>query len=101
MNNIKIYIGDGTEEYKIKKDKYGTPYITISEIIESLNSDERYDDEVELVKDIIKNLADNQDDDRIAYIAMAAINVLIKTIDDPVGKKIASALNIILKEIYD
>lgn len=101
MNNTKIYIGDGTEEYQVKKDKHGTPYITIDDIITSLNCDDRYDTELDLAKEIIKDLSDNQDDDKIGYITIAALTALIKNVDDTAVKKLASGLNIILKDIYD
>ena len=101
MNKTKIYLGDGIEEYNVQKDKYGTPYVTIGEIIESLNCDDRYDAELDLAKEIIKDLSVNQDDDRIGYVAIAAIDALIKNVDDPAVKAIAKGLNIILKDIYD
>ena len=101
MSKTKIYLNDGTEEYIVKKDNFGVPYITFDEIIDSLNEDERYDDSLKLVKELIKDFSDNQNDDIVGYVAIAALTALVKNVDDEAIKKLATGLNIILKDIYD
>ena len=101
MSKTKIYLNDGTEEYVAKKDKYGVPYVTFDEIIESLNMDERYDDSLKLVKEFINDMSQNPSDDRIGYVAIAALTALIKNVDDEATKKLAAGLTLILKDIYN
>lgn len=46
-------------------------------------------------------LGDDKSDDRVGYIAIEALKVLIKNVDDEASKKLAADLILILKDIYD
>ena len=100
MNKTKIYLNNGIEEYQLKKDKYGIPYITINEIIDSLTYNNACTVKLELVKEIIKNCANSEDEEIVGQIVVSGINELLKNIDDEAIKKIVSGINIMLKEIY-
>lgn len=100
MSKTKIYLNDGTEEYIVQKDKFGVPYVTFDEVIDSLNMDERYDDSLKLVKEFIDDMSKNPYDDRIGYVTINALEALVKNVDDPAVKKIAAGLSLILKDIY-
>ena len=100
MSKTKIYLGNGIDEYQLKKDKCGISYITINEIIDSLTYDNACIIKLELVREIIKNCANNEDEEIVGQIVVNGINELLKTIDDEAIKKIVSGINIMLKEIY-
>ena len=101
MKKAKIYLNNGDEEYIVKKDQFGVPYITSEEILDSLIADERYDLALDMTKDLIKMLGDDKSDDRVGYIAIEALKALIKNVDDEASKKLAACLILILKDIYD
>ena len=101
MKKAKIYLNNGDEEYIVKKDQFGVPYVTSEEILDSLITDERYDLALDMTKDLIKMLGDDKSDDRVGYVAIEALKALIKNIDDEASKKLAAGLILILKDIYD
>jgi hypothetical protein len=101
MKKAKIYLNNGDEEYIVKKDQFGVPYVTSEEILDSLITDERYDLALDMTKDLIKILGDDKSDDRAGYIAIEALKALIKNVDDEATKKLAAGLILILKDIYD
>ena len=101
MKKAKIYLNNGDEEYIVKKDQFGVPYVTSEEILDSLITDERYDLVLDMTKDLIKMLGDDKSDDRVGYIAIEALKALIKNVDDEASKKLAGGLILILKDIYD
>ena len=101
MKKAKIYLNNGDEEYIVKKDQFGVPYVTSEEILDSLIADERYDLALDMTKDLIKMLGDDKSDDRVGYIAIEALKALIKNVDDEASKKLAAGLILILKDIYD
>lgn len=101
MKKAKIYLNNGDEEYIVKKDQFGVPYVTSEEILDSLITDERYDLALDMTKDFIKMLGDDKSDDRVGYIAIEALKALIKNVDDEASKKLAGGLILILKDIYD
>lgn len=101
MKKAKIYLNNGDEEYIVKKDQFGVPYVTSEEILDSLIADERYDLALDITKDLIKMLGDDKSDDRVGYVAIEALKALIKNVDDEASKKLAAGLILILKDIYD
>jgi hypothetical protein len=101
MKKEKIYLNNGDEEYIVKKDQFGVPYVTSEEILNSLIADERYDLALDMTKDLIKMLGDDKSDDRVGYVAIEALKALIKNVDDEASKKLAAGLILILKDIYD
>ena len=101
MKKQKIYLNNGDEEYIVKKDQVGVPYVTSEEILDSLITDERYDLALDMTKDLIKMLGDDKSDDRVGYIVIEALKALIKNVDDEASKKLAAGLILILKDIYD
>ena len=101
MKKAKIYLNNGDEEYIVKKDQFGVPYVTSEEILDSLIADERYDLAFDMTKDLIKMLGDDKSDDRVGYVAIEALKALIKNVDDEASKKLAAGLILILKDIYD
>jgi hypothetical protein len=101
MKKAKIYLNNGDEEYIVKKDQFGVPYVTSEEILDSLIADERYDLALDMTKDLIKMLGDDKSDDRVGYVAIEALKALIKNVDDEASKKLAAGLILILKDIYD
>ena len=101
MKKQKIYLNNGDEEYIVKKDQFGVPYVTSEEILDSLITDERYDLALDMTKDLIKMLGDDKSDDRVGYIVIEALKALIKNVDDEASKKLAAGLILILKDIYD
>jgi hypothetical protein len=101
MKKAKIYLNNGDEEYIVKKDQFGVPYVTSEEILDSLIADERYDLALDMTKDLIKMLGDDKSDDRVGYVAIEALKALIKNVDDEATKKLAAGLILILKDIYD
>jgi hypothetical protein len=101
MKKAKIYLNNGDEEYIVKKDQFGVPYVTSEEILDSLITDERYDLALDMIKDLIKMLSDDKSDDRVGYIAIETLKALIKNVDDEASKKLAAGLILILKDIYD
>lgn len=101
MKKAKIYLNNGDEEYIVKKDQFGVPYVTSEEILNSLIADERYDLTLDMTKDLIKMLGDDKSDDRVGYVAIEALKALIKNVDDEASKKLAAGLILILKDIYD
>ena len=101
MKKAKIYLNNGDEEYIVKKDQFGVSYVTSEEILDSLITDERYDLALDMTKDLIKMLGDDKSDDRVGYVAIEALKVLIKNVDDEASKKLAAGLILILKDIYD
>jgi hypothetical protein len=101
MKKAKIYLNNGDEEYIVKKDQFGVPYVTSEEILNSLIADERYDLALDMTKDLIKMLGDDKSDDRVGYVAIEALKALIKNVDDEASKKLAAGLILILKDIYD
>ena len=56
----------------------GVPYVTSEEFLDSLITDERYDLVLDMTKDLIKMLGDDKSDDRVGYIAIETLKVLIK-----------------------
>lgn len=101
MKKAKIYLNNGNEEYIVKKDQFGVPYVTSEEILDSLITDEQYDLALDMTKDLIKMLGDDKSDDRVGYVAIEALKALIKNVDDEASKKLAAGLILILKDIYD
>lgn len=101
MKKAKIYLNNRDEEYIVKKDQFGIPYVTSEEILNSLIADERYDLALDMTKDLIKMLGDDKSDDRVGYVAIEALKALIKNVDDEASKKLAAGLILILKDIYD
>ena len=101
MKKAKIYLNNGDEEYIVKKDQFGVPYVTSEEILNSLIADERYDLALDMTKDLIKMLGNDKSDDRVGYVAIEALKALIKNVDDEASKKLAAGLILILKDIYD
>ena len=101
MKKAKIYLNNGDEEYIVKKDQFGVPYVTSEEILDSLITDERYDLALDMTKDLIKMLGDDKSDDRVGYVTIEALKALIKNVDDEASKKLAAGLILILKDIYD
>jgi len=101
MKKAKIYLNNGDEEYIVKKDQFGVPYVTSEEILDSLIANEQYDLALDMTKDLIKMLGDDKSDDRVGYVAIEALKALIKNVDDEATKKLAAGLILILKDIYD
>ena len=56
----------------------GVPYVTSEEFLDSLITDERYDLALDMTKDLIKMLGDDKSDDRVGYIAIETLKVIIK-----------------------
>ena len=100
MKKAKIYLNNGDEEYIVKKDQFGVPYVTSEEILDSLIADERYDLALDMTKELIKMFGDDKSDDRVGYVAIEALKALIKNVDDEASKKLAAGLILILKDIY-
>lgn len=102
FKNQKIYLGDSEGNYELKRDSNGIPYIESNEIIESFKNDEREDDEVLFIKDLINAMGEYTYTECLEDITITVLDNLHNNLDSySYGEKcLVKGLLEYLKEKY-